>query len=158
RNGTVCQVPAPGVQIVNTPSNPLNGPSQCPRKFKESFAEPSGLLSLDYQATDNIFAYAKVSYGYRTGGFNFRGGVTADSFAPFDPETVTEYEVGTKLDLLDRRIRLNVSAYHDDYNDVQVTGIFYGVNDVPVGITSNAAKAKIDGLEAEIRVQPTTSL
>lgn len=158
RNGTICVVPAPGVQFVNAPTNPLNGPSQCPRKFKESFAEPSGLLSLDYQATDNIFAYGKVSYGYRTGGFNFRGGGSADSFAPFDPETVTEYEVGTKLDLFDRRVRFNLAVYHDDYNDVQVTGIFYGVNDVPVGITSNAAEAKIDGLEAELMVQPLDGL
>lgn len=157
-NGTICVVPAPGVQIVNSPSHPLNGPSQCPRTFKESFSEPSGLISLDYQATDNIFTYAKVSYGYRTGGFNFRGGGSADSFAAFDPETVTEYELGAKLDLFNRSARLNLSVYHDDYKDVQVTGIFYGPTEVPVGITSNAAEAKVDGLEAELRIQPTQAL
>jgi iron complex outermembrane receptor protein len=158
RNGTVCVVPAPGVLVVNAPTNPLNGPSQCPRKFSADFSKPSGLISLDYQASDTVFGYAKVSYGYRSGGFNFRGGGSQDSFAPYGAETVTEYEVGTKLDLFDRIVRFNLAAYHDDYDDVQVTGIFYGPTGIPVGITANNATAKIDGMEAEFLIRPLRAL
>jgi iron complex outermembrane receptor protein len=154
--GPVCAVPAPGVVITNTPTSPLNGPSQCPREFDASFAKPSWLVSLDYQATDNVFGYAKVAYGYRSGGLNFRGTNTAVAFAPFQPETVLEYEVGTKLDFLDRKIQLNLALYNDDYQNQQVTGTFdVGPLNLPTGITSNAGKSKIDGLEVELRIQPS---
>jgi iron complex outermembrane receptor protein len=154
--GPLCAVPAPGVVITNTPSNPFNGPSQCPRPFDASFSKPSWLISLDYQATDNIFGYAKAAYGYRSGGLNFRGTNTAAAFQPFEPETVLEYEVGTKLEFFDRRVRLNLALYDDDYQNQQVTGIFnVGPLALPTGITSNAGKSKIDGLEAELTVQPT---
>jgi iron complex outermembrane receptor protein len=154
--GPLCAVPAPGVVITNSPSNPLNGPSQCPRPFEASFSKPSWLVSLDYQASDDIFGYAKVAYGYRSGGLNFRGTNTDVAFAPFQPETVLEYEVGAKLDFFDRRVRFNLALYDDDYQNQQVTGIFdVGPLNLPTGITSNAGKSKIDGLEAELRIQPT---
>jgi iron complex outermembrane receptor protein len=153
--GGRCAVPAPGVEITNTPSSPSNGPSRCPRPFGANFSKPSWLASLDYQATDEIFGYAKVSYGYRSGGLNFRGTNTAAAFTPFQPETVMEYEVGTKLELFERKLRFNAALYDDDYQNEQVTGIFdIGPLNLPTGITSNAGKAKIDGMEAELRFQP----
>jgi iron complex outermembrane recepter protein len=153
--GTVCAVPAPGVLITNTPSSPFNGPSQCPRPFGANFAKPSWLVSLDYQATDDIFTYIKSSYGYRSGGLNFRGTNTAVAFAPFQPETVLEYEAGTKLDFFDKRAQLNLAVFDDYYDNEQVTGTFdVGPLNLPTGITSNAGKAKIDGLEVELRLRP----
>ena len=126
------------------------------RAFPANFSKPSWLVSLDYQATDDIFGYAKASYGYRAGGLNFRGTNTAVAFSPFAPETVLEYEIGTKLDFFDKRLRLDVALYTDDYTNQQVTGIFdVGPLNLPTGITSNAGKSKIDGLEAELRFQPT---
>jgi len=154
--GGVCAVPAPGVAITNTPTSPLNGPSECPRGFGANFSKPSWLISLDYQATDDVFLYAKSAYGYRSGGLNFRGTDTAVAFAPFQPETVLEYEVGTKLDFFDKIVRLNLALYDDYYKNEQVTGVFdVGPLNLPTGITSNAGQAKIDGLEVELRIQPS---
>jgi iron complex outermembrane recepter protein len=157
--GGVCAVPAPGVAITNTPTSPLNGPSLCPRGFGADFSKPSWLVSLDYQATDDVFVYAKSAYGYRSGGLNFRGTDTAVAFAPFQPETVLEYEVGTKLDFFNRMAQLDLALYDDYYKNQQVTGIFdVGPLLLPTGITSNAGQSKIDGLEVELRVQPLHGL
>lgn len=39
---------------------------------------------------------------------------------PLQSETVAAYEVGSKIDLLDRRLRLNLAFYYNDYKDMQV--------------------------------------
>jgi iron complex outermembrane receptor protein len=157
--GPLCAVPAPGVAITNTPTSPLNGPSQCPRGFGANFSKPSWLVSLDYQATDDIFTYVKAAYGYRSGGLNFRGTNTAVAFAPFQPETVLEYEAGAKLDFLDKMLQLDLAAYDDYYKNQQVTGVFdVGPLNLPTGITSNAGQSKIDGGEVELRIQPVHGL
>ena len=146
--GGVCAVPAPGVEVTNTPSNPGNGPSQCPRGFGADFAKPSWLISLDYQLSDDIFGYAKLAFGYRAGGLNFRGTNDSYAFSPFQPETVLEHEVGTKLTFFDRRVQFNLALFDDDYKNQQVTGGFLTPDGILVGLTDNAGQAKIDGLEA----------
>jgi iron complex outermembrane recepter protein len=153
--GGVCAVPAPGVEVTNTPSNPGNGPSQCPRGFGADFSKPSWLISLDYQLSDDVFAYAKLAFGYRAGGLNFRGTNDSYAFSPFQPETVLEHEVGTKLDFFDRRVQFNLALFDDDYKNQQVTGGFLTPDGILVGLTDNAGQAKIDGLEAELRFQPS---
>src|SRR5690606_7295237 len=60
----------------------------------------------DYRFTPGFLAYASVSTGFKGGGVNPRPFV-ADQRQPFDPETLTTYEVGFKSDFLDRRVRLN---------------------------------------------------
>ena len=83
-----CVVPAPGVQL--TPP----GASQCPRIFQHTYSSPSWLASIDHQFTPDILGYFKISHGYRSGGFNYRGSNSIQTFAPFAPETVTEFETG----------------------------------------------------------------
>lgn len=153
--GGVCVVPAPGVEVTGVPSSPLNGPSQCPRSFEESFSKPSWLASVDHRFSDQLFGYAKISYGYRSGGLNLRSANVADAFASFQPETVTEYEVGTKLDLFDRRVRLNLAAFHDVYNDIQRSVSIASPAGIPIGLNVNAASGRVNGLEAEARVKIT---
>jgi iron complex outermembrane recepter protein len=50
---------------------------------------------------------------------NFRGANTPESFTPFKPEYVTEYEVGAKTELFDRTLRLNADVFYDNYTDIQ---------------------------------------
>ncbi|WP_454882435.1 TonB-dependent receptor [Sphingomonas oryzagri] len=142
-NAGVCVVPAPGVE--STPP----GDSQCPRTFKKTFSKPSWLASIDHQFTRDIMGYAKVSRGYRTGGFNYRGANEEETFASFQPEIVTEYEVGAKTELFDRHLRFNVAAYHDDYRDIQRSITVPTSGGAPATIVTNAAKARINGFETE---------
>ncbi len=45
----------------------------------------------------------------------------ADQALPFNPETLTTYEVGFKADLLDRRVRLNGAAFLNKYHDIMLS-------------------------------------
>ena len=71
----------------------------------------------------------------------------------FDPEAVTDYEIGAKIDLFDRRLRLNLAAFNSDVDDVQRNVIGVGNGRLVSGV-ENAASARIQGLEAELTVAP----
>lgn len=141
----LCAVPAPGLNVT-VPGNPTT--SQCPRRFQKTFSDPSWLISLDYKFAPGTLGYAKVSRGYRTGGFNLRGRNTIQGFSAFGPETVTEYEAGLKLDLFERVLRLNVAAFYDDYKGIQRSSAVATAGG-PQTFVNNAAQGRIQGFEAE---------
>jgi iron complex outermembrane receptor protein len=108
-------------------------------------------LVLDYQVAPDVFAYASVTKGFRSGGWNFTEPVTGPN-SGVDPEEVLSYEAGIKAELLDRRLRANLSVFTAAYDDLQVRS--------PDPITTlfelrNAATAKIRGVEAELVAKPT---
>ncbi len=74
------------------------------------------------------------------------------NFLAFDPEKVDSYEIGYKGSLLDRRLTLSLAGFYMDYKDVQIPGsvgcLVGGVQSF-CGITTNAAKARLQGIEAE---------
>jgi iron complex outermembrane receptor protein len=100
--------------------------------------------ALDYALSPTHLLYASASTGYKSGGFN-RG----TSQAIYDPETVLAFEVGSKSTLLDNRLRLNLSAFYYDYEDLQLAQIETAPGGVIENITRNAASSEIWGLEAE---------
>lgn len=71
----------------------------------------------------------------------------------YDPETLTSYEGGIKTSWLDRRLTVNVTGFHYDFDDMQVTVL------QTVGTrTQNAASARVNGLEAEVNARPVDGL
>jgi iron complex outermembrane receptor protein len=103
--------------------------------------------------------YASVATGFKSGGFTGSASTAAVAAAPFDPEEATNYEVGAKTELFNRRLRLNLAAFHTNYRDLQVTRFFQ-----PVGttfgqfITENAGQALLQGVELEISAHPFRNL
>ena len=69
---------------------------------EEDFNSFSPKLSLDYTLADGTLLYGLVSRGFKSGGFNIRANVTAvpRSAEPFDDESVTSFEFGTKTAFL----------------------------------------------------------
>ena len=53
----------------------------------ESWEDVSPLVSVDYQFDDDLFGYAKVAKGFKSGGFNGRANAPGDE-TPYDPEIV----------------------------------------------------------------------
>jgi iron complex outermembrane receptor protein len=148
----VCQVPAPGVESTAI------GAAQCPRVFQNTFSKATWLASVDFQVTDSILLYTKAATGYRSGGQNSGGTTEIETFAPFAPETNIEYEAGVKSQYFDNRLRVNLAGYYDDYKNLQVSTAFLaGDGNVTTAVT-NAAKAKIKGLEADVQAQITSQL
>ncbi len=151
-SGGVCTVPAPGVEST------LIGAAQCPRTFTDTFSQDTWLVSLDHRLTSDILVYAKAATGYRSGGENTAGAVEIETFAPFRSEKNLEYEVGVKSELFDHRLRLNLAAYDDEYTDLQVTTTFIAADGAVDNAVTNAAKARIQGVEADAILELTSYL
>ncbi|MET0370508.1 MAG: TonB-dependent receptor [Sphingobium sp.] len=136
----------------------LDTPGVCQATFKNSFSDPSWLASLKYAFSDDVNVYAKFSRSFRGGGQQLRAtGANVATYLPFRPETVTEYEIGLKSQLFDRRVRLNLAAFLDNYSDVQRT-INALVGGVGVSLVQNAAKARLWGIEGEADVRVAEGL
>src|SRR5690606_38899965 len=88
--------------------------------------------------------------GYRSGGLPESGGSTAAQFAPFDEEKNLTVEIGSKLDLLERRLRLGAAVYHSKYGDIlQSSNMIDPVSQTNVQVTANVGKARVWGAELE---------
>jgi iron complex outermembrane receptor protein len=75
----------------------------------------------------------------------------------FKPEEARTLELGTKLDLADHTLRLNLAVFSSDYKDMQLTYRGPAPNGVAPFIT-NAGKTSIDGAEAELTWAPAEAL
>ncbi|MCW8126227.1 TonB-dependent receptor [Microbulbifer halophilus] len=126
----------------------------------DTWSEFTPHIGLDYQFNEDIMVYAAYSTGFKSGGFDMRGDATAlpSTKDGFDPETVTTYELGTKSDLFDNRLRLNAALYYADYTDMQVTVQSASPAGGFVSAVLNAGKAKIQGVELEASLAVTDNL
>ncbi|MDB5428917.1 MAG: hypothetical protein JWP35_33 [Caulobacter sp.] len=103
-------------------------------------------FALTYLPTPDLTLYATTRRGFRSGDWN-PSGTTPNRFAP---ESATDYELGVKWRLFERKLMVNVAAYYTDYKDIQKTQVTGpGVTEI-----KNAAGAKVKGAEFEIRYQP----
>ena len=101
--------------------------------------------------------FVSATNGFKSGGWNARG-TTAVTNSAFGPEEAWSYELGMRSDLLDDSLRLNLTAYRLDVEDLQLLsgqprpggGIDF--------VTRNAGGLEAMGLEAEITWRPTDEL
>jgi len=114
-------------------------------------------FNVDYRWSPEILTYATISTGFKGGGINPRPYTPAQA-VPFQPEELTAYEIGAKTDFFDRRLRINLSAFFNDYKNIQITttGPFA---DFPISARpENAGAAHVKGLELETTVYPVDGL
>lgn len=123
--------------------------------YGDSWSEFTPQVTAEFQANDDMLFYATYATGYKGGGFEDDPANAAAARTSYDPETVDNYEIGAKIDLFDRRIRLNAAAFSMRYKNLQVTQTDAGCL---CNITDNAADAKIKGLEFEATVAVTRGL
>lgn len=110
---------------------------------------------LEYRPNEQVMFYASAAKGFKGGGWDHIPATLAGARISYDPEKVTNYEIGVKSDLLDRRLRLNVAAFSMDYKDLQVQQL---VVECLCTVTSNAGTAKIRGVEVETAFAVTDGL
>ncbi len=124
-------------------ARPLANPDTA--KFN-NFSPKAGLK---YRWDDNTSLYASASTGFKSGGFN--GRLAEGQLEPYDEETLNSFELGVKTQTFDNRLRANIAVFYNDYEDLQVSSFEAtadGSTFVPV--FSNAGKAVIQGMEAEL--------
>lgn len=113
---------------------------------KQTFNKLTYRAALKHSFTDDISAYASYNRGFKSGGYNLR--LPGNSFKP---ETLDAFELGLKTELFDRRLRFNIGGFYYDDKNVQVLSAFLGGT-----VTSNAAAAKIKGVEADFEAAVTS--
>ncbi len=140
--------------------SPLNGYTGHYSKNKVDYR-----ADIDYHFTDELLGYAQVSTGFKGGGVNPRPFFVFQA-VKFNPETVTNYEVGIKSSWLDRTLRVNVDAYFANYRDIQLTlsscpflnpPPLAGIP-LPCALPFNAGNAHIKGVELELEAHPLPGL
>ena len=124
-----------------------------PLKRSESIVTPR--FALEYECSDNLMIYASATRGFKSGGWNARGG-GANTLLPFSPEKIWNYEGGIRSEWLDNRLRVNLTGFYSDISDLQLlSGYTDPVSGGIVFITRNPADLRIVGFEGEILASPT---
>jgi iron complex outermembrane recepter protein len=117
-------------------------------------------LGIEFKPNEQILAYASYTKGFKAGGWNrispsVQNGNLVYQLFSYDPEKIAAYEVGLKLESVDRRASLNVAGYWNDLSDLQVTQPITGTT---IGRISNAARARVRGVEVEAAWSPVETL
>ena len=111
--------------------------------------------ALQYAVNESINTWFSASTGYRPGGLNETPGTPRK----WDSETVTAYELGLKSVFLEDSLVLNLSAFYNDYDDVQAQS--FTILPLPgtaglMDYISTGGGMESKGVEAEIQWMPGT--
>lgn len=124
--------------------------------FDATFEEVLPRLVLSYGATPDWVVGAMVSKGYNPGGISLDFGGTR-AWSEFDAETVWNYELFTRANLMEDRLFLTGNLFYMDYKNAQhsVTQLIGAVYHTQ---TFNGEKAHAWGLELAMDYRPTDAL
>jgi iron complex outermembrane receptor protein len=119
------------------------------------FSKLTDRVILDQQIGQDAMVYASYSRGFRSGEYSSTAPTEIVDGkprlgAPAKPEVLDAFEIGIKSELFDRTLRLNASAYHYNYGNMQVTTI-QNVSE----ITLNAARARMNGVDLDWSFAPS---
>ncbi len=107
-------------------------------------------FAVDYRLDPNLTVYAQISRGFRTGGPNLTYGFGPGIPASYTSDTLWNYELGEKAQLLGGRLRVNSDVYFIDWSNIQIPTQSSAGN----LFIQNAGNAHSFGLETEIAASP----
>lgn len=123
-------------------------------RAQDSWSKFTPRVTLDYRPTSDLMVYGTWSRGYRAGGFNGRGQTYNSATIPYNPESVDSFEVGAKTEFFDRKVALNLAGFYTDYKNIQQsTTVPLAVAPFNETLVTNAAGAKIKGIEADLSIR-----
>ncbi len=118
-----------------------------------------------FQVMDEVNVYAMVSKGYKPGGNSVGNNTNVDGdpafAAKYGNETLWNYELGLKSELLEGRLRLNAAVFHLEWDDLQFESFFFLT---PGDLSSNVDQivsiedAEASGVEMEMIALVTDGL
>ena len=169
-----------GVNCLNVPNGQCVGGSYVNIDSHHDHITYHGFKSragINWHVNDRTLAYFLFSQGFRPGAFNRSQSAVASILATstgaavpvgtpsvagdkilkqfekpngYAPDSLTNFEIGFKTELFDRRLQLNLSAYYMDWDNVQLT--FF--NPTVLGNTAfgiNGPSYNVKGVEAAAR-------
>ena len=115
-----------------------------------------GKLVLSYNQNEDAFWYGSINRGYKAGGANTDGSLP-NELRTFEPEYLTNYELGYKVSLLDNAAFIRTAVFYMDRTDVQVksskTIVREDGSSEFIAYLGNAATGSNIGLEVEANWQ-----
>lgn len=129
--------------------NPNWGGTSASFNSKGEFSKPTAKVGVDYSWNGSMI-YASYSTGFKSGGFN-----EVIDAPTFESEEAKAYEVGFKTAQFDNKLLLNVSAFHNEYDDLQIQSFDPATRKT---FFTNAGEASAHGVEAELAFRPTHHL
>ena len=112
------------------------------------------MLSLSYQASEDVLLYTSLSRGVKAGGLSTS--ITPAGVNPeVEPEVALNAEVGVKSTFADRTVQLNFNLFWTDIDNYQTT-----IRDqvLLASYLANAEKVRVRGFEFDASVRPVDGL
>jgi iron complex outermembrane recepter protein len=115
---------------------------------------------LTWHPNPDLTLYSSYSVGFRSG-FPQNPPVleVAPQFPAAKPETLRNYEIGMKADLIPNRLSIDASLYYIQWRNVQqALTVLSGTSSVPVDVIVNAQSASGPGLDFSLTARPVDGL
>ncbi|TGX56193.1 TonB-dependent receptor [Sphingomonas gei] len=134
-----------------------------PQRYSPEFSDwnVSGDLTLSYDFSPDIHAYATYARSFKSGGINLSGLPLNSTSTGVDlstqtvkPEKVNHFELGLKTQFLDRRLTFNAAGFWTEVSDYQATVNNNAIN-VIRGYLANAGKVRARGFEFDTSFRPS---
>ena len=101
------------------------------------------LARADADITKNFLVYASVSTGYKSGGLQ-------DGGLKYNPETLTNYEVGTKNTLFEGKVTWDNAIYYEDFHGYQFSApVTFPDGSHGLDISNTGGSTKVYGFEIQ---------
>jgi iron complex outermembrane recepter protein len=111
-------------------------------------------ITLDYRHQDTLL-YATYSEGFKSGAYN-AATPSAQLRGPVNPEELSSYEIGSKSEFMDGRLRLETAAYYYEFENLQLQIFDPAVSNS--AFLQNAAEAQMYGVDLSITAQVSNQL
>jgi iron complex outermembrane receptor protein len=112
-------------------------------------------LSANYRIDQNTSVFARIANGFRAQTIQGRDVAFEGSPSVAESETINSFEVGTKTDVLNDKLRLNVAVFYYQIDDIQFSAIGGGANNTAL---INADKGTGYGFEVDAQYLATDNL
>jgi len=132
------------------------------RTYKDRNYSPEVILN--WRPADRQLLYVSFKTGYKSGGFSYPSVLnTSYNDLPtgspgstrFAPEEANSWEVGYKAELFDRKLRVELAAYHTVVTNQQLSSFDSGTFSF---IVKNAGKSRVQGVELQLTAAPAEGL
>jgi iron complex outermembrane recepter protein len=105
----------------------------------------------------DTMVYGRIATGYRPGGPNDLPPVVPTGVErSYQADKTTNYELGLRTDLLDKRLSVDVAAFLVDWNDIQLFEFVETPGSPGYGINANGGTAQSKGIEWTFGYTPVT--
>ena len=112
-----------------------------------------------WHVSQDTMVYGRIASGYRPGGPNdLPFNAPASVPRSYKADETTNYELGVRTDLLDKRLSIDVAAFLVDWKKIQLFQFVQTSGQVGYGINANGGTARSKGLEWTFAATPVTGL